>query len=233
MQQQLWITIQLNLEIWTILCMWKILRTVGSRKQVFVQFFCNISQTNFISNSLQLPFVLIGGLKCHLCGCLWLVTPKCWEVVGTYEWYFCSYTNAAWNNQRWWEHSKVCLLLKFFSNFLHSQAAGIQKLRPQALMPRHLCPSALTPTSHLVEFPLPYFFIYSCWIFNIFQFPICTSSVPEGNQMFCKWIETNTTLKKKLFQIGCNSPTFSTPLKFELQKFHYCIRDTRDIMPVI
>ena len=35
-------------------------------------------------------------LVSHLSGCFWLFAPKFWEVIHTYEWWFCSKMNAAW-----------------------------------------------------------------------------------------------------------------------------------------
>ena len=52
--------------------------------------------------------------------------------------------------------TQTLLDVKIFLNFLHSQAAGAQKLRLEALTPGR---EPSRPTSQMVEFPVPYLFL--------------------------------------------------------------------------
>ena len=76
-----------------------------------------------------------------LSGCFWLFTPKFWEVMGTYKWYFVT----LWMQIEWLGHSKnptccnwICL------NFLHSQVVGMLEHCSCILV-------LLTSKSHLVK----------------------------------------------------------------------------------
>ena len=72
----------------------------AARRYCRISFFLTFWATVLVLMVMKWCKILVSEfywwLDSHLSGCFWLFAPKFWEVVGTYEWYFCSFMNAAW-----------------------------------------------------------------------------------------------------------------------------------------